>query len=138
MTTPADPQPTPDPPAPDPAHPAQPTDLEKFIDQLAKFDPANIEAKIDGLVSSLTQTDIAAQVRDALQEPLADLTKAVQTLSKQVKANSGPAPGKTADDPTPPPDPAPTPETDGGGTGPVITPGGGLMGALFGDPPKVS
>jgi hypothetical protein len=124
-------EPAADPPKDPPAPPApEPTELEKLIDSMAKFDPGDIERRLSELSERIGSTDVAAAINDALQGPIGELTAAVKSLSKLVKTGSGAASPPPTSSPEPP-EPKPSPDPDPPRT---VRNGEGILNTLFGVP----
>ena len=102
------------------------TEIERFIDALAGFDPAALLGKVDALGERIGQLDLVKAVQEAIETPIAELTKAVNDLRKQVNKQT-----QTPEPPTPPSEPPVPPEP------PTPTPADnehGVASTLFGIP----
>lgn len=128
----AAPEPPVEPPVEPPEGDEGATDLEDFVRQLAGFDPGAISTKLDELSAKLSLdlggiTEIgdavSAAVREALEGPMAELTKTVKDLARQVKGQSATPPSATPD--------TPAQQPTGAGRSGV---GGGVAETLFGVP----
>lgn len=123
-------EPTPEPqPTPTPDPPAEPTELEKFVESLAGFDPAAITGRLDDLLNRVDNAPVVEELRNAITDGFADLGKQIKDLSKLLKppppesdpsGSGGPGTGAP-----PPPPPAPAAPAPGGG---------GIAETLFGVP----
>lgn len=128
----SDPTPEPQPtPTPDLAPPAEPTELEKFVESLAGFDPAAITGRLDDLLNRVDNAPVVEELRNALTDGFTDLSKQIKDLGKLLKQQPPPpesdpsgsgGPGTGA---PPPPPPAPAAPAPGGG---------GIAETLFGVP----